>query len=253
MEGFEDRHLFFIYGGARLGVRPAKRRDLKPPYSDAPEIQCNVYYWWWKYLRRHAGYKRTCDQGGRGKYSKLYQDFGDVHNTEFWPWWREHNYLFAEPKPRQVEEVDYVAADPMTLTVQIPLENKQSLSMQQIKRLLEPKLRASKQRKTESRAMYPVATKPVLPSIYMHLRVWDAKRAHPRASDIELADVANVPINRLVDGMTERFVKEGTEGYEKYHRVIRRRKQLAVQRHLRIAEQYIENVGRGYFPLRTSR
>jgi hypothetical protein len=253
MEGFEGRHLFFIYGGARLGVRPAKRRDLKPPYSGAPEIQCNVYYWWWEYLRRHSGYKRTCEQGGRGKCSKLYRDFGDVHAPEFWEWWRQHNYLFAEPKPRQVEEADRVSDDPMTLTVQIPLENKQSLSMQQIKRLLEPRLRASKQRKTESRALYPVATKPVLPSIYMHLKVWDAKQANPAATDIEIADIAEVPVNRLVDGMTERFVKEGTAGYDKYHRVIRRRKQLAVQRHLRIAEQYIENVGKGYFPLRTSR
>lgn len=33
-------------------------------------------------------------------------------------------------------------------------------------------------------------------------------------------------------------------------RVIKRRKQLAVQRHLRIAEQYIANVALGEFPKR---
>ena len=35
--------------------------------------------------------------------------------------------------------------------------------------------------------------------------------------------------------------------------MIKRRKQLAVQRHFRIAEQYIENVGNGEFPFRMSR
>jgi hypothetical protein len=36
-------------------------------------------------------------------------------------------------------------------------------------------------------------------------------------------------------------------------RVIKRRKQLAVQRHLRIAEQYIEHVALGEFPKREGR
>ena len=36
-------------------------------------------------------------------------------------------------------------------------------------------------------------------------------------------------------------------------RVIKRRKQLAVQRHLRIAEQYIGNVVLGEFPKREGR
>ena len=36
-------------------------------------------------------------------------------------------------------------------------------------------------------------------------------------------------------------------------RVIKRRKQLAVQRHLRIAEQYIANVAAGEFPKREGR
>jgi len=39
----------------------------------------------------------------------------------------------------------------------------------------------------------------------------------------------------------------------KIEKKICRRKQLAVQRHLRIAEQYIENAGKGQFPLRDKR
>lgn len=36
-------------------------------------------------------------------------------------------------------------------------------------------------------------------------------------------------------------------------KIVRRRKQLAVQRHLRIADQYIRNVMQGYFPFRSNR
>lgn len=253
MEGFENRPLFFVYAPPLKGVRKSKRNELQPPYAKAPPWECSVYYWWWAYLRRHDGYRKTCEQGGRGKYKKLYADFGDIYATDFWPWWREHAYLFAEPKPRQVEELQIASKDPTLLTLQIPLENKESLTVRQIKRLLAPRINALKQRKTQSKAMYPVATKPVLPSIYMHLCVWDAHTANPDLSDVEIADLVNVPINTIVDGMAEDFAKKGKSHRSLYERTIYRRKQLAVQRHLRIARQYIDNVGKGAFPLRSSR
>ena len=42
-------------------------------------------------------------------------------------------------------------------------------------------------------------------------------------------------------------------GYADIERVIERRKKLSVQRHLRIAEQYIHYVAKGRFPLRYGR
>lgn len=53
--------------------------------------------------------------------------------------------------------------------------------------------------------------------------------------------------------MTEDFAKKGKSHCSLYERTIYRRKQLAVQRHLRIAHQYIDNVGKGAFPMRSSR
>jgi len=41
--------------------------------------------------------------------------------------------------------------------------------------------------------------------------------------------------------------------YRRLERVVKRRKQLAVQRHLRIADQYIGNVVLGAFPKRKAR
>jgi hypothetical protein len=228
---------------------------VQPPYTDAPPMHCSVYYHWWEYLRRHKGYRSTCERSGRGQYGKLYRDFGDVHATDFWTWWKAHTVLFAEPSPRHVSvATDASAALPDdTLLVVVPLENKASFTVRQFKRLLEPLVKDRKRAVTVSRAQYPVATKPHLPSLHQHLAVWDAKQAHPDMDYADLADVAGIPINQVVDGMSPSQYKLGGYSVERAERIVRRRKQLAVQRHLRIAAQYIENVGKGQFPLRTGR
>jgi hypothetical protein len=60
-------------------------------------------------------------------------------------------------------------------------------------------------------------------------------------------------INHVVDGETLQSRRSLNLSTAKIEKKIYRRKQLAVQRHLRIAEQYIENVGKGQFPLRDKR
>jgi len=55
------------------------------------------YYWWWVYLKRNKDYLDCCERGGKGKFSKLYADFGDVRGDEFRIWWRAKGVeLFAE-------------------------------------------------------------------------------------------------------------------------------------------------------------
>lgn len=45
------------------------------------------FYWWWAYLRCNGQYLKCCQRGGRGKYAKLYEDFGDVRGESFKDWW----------------------------------------------------------------------------------------------------------------------------------------------------------------------
>jgi hypothetical protein len=87
----------------------------------------------------------------------------------------------------------------------------------------------------------------------MHLRVWDAKRHNPDATLEELADIAGIKVNETVNNETLNTpLNRYSNDY--IRRVVKRRKELAVQRHLRIAEQYIQNVAeRETFPLRTTR
>jgi len=86
------------------------------------------------------------------------------------------------------------------------------------------------------------------------LKVWDAKREHPSLEDWELADKAGIRVNQVVqDGMTISQLKSVRLDTGRAIRTLNRRKQLAVQRHLRIAAQYIENVVKGQFPHREGR
>jgi hypothetical protein len=254
MEDFKKRPLHFAHAWPLKNWRKDGTMRVAPPFKDAEPWQCSVYYYWWAYLRRHDGYRSTCEQAGKGHYAKLYDDFGDVHATDFWTWWQGHSWIFAEPAIRQVQLAEAGdISDERTLTIRVPLETKLSLITGQFKRLVRPQLKLAARAKLQSRAKYPVATKPVLSALHEHLMVWDAKQRHPYLRDADLADIVQLRINNVVDGETMSTRKSLGLSTMEIEQKIYRRKQLAVQRHLRIAEQYISNLGQGQFPLRDKR
>ena len=54
-----------------------------------------------------------------------------------------------------------------------------------------------------------MATKPVLRTLHEHLLVWDAKQQNPTAHDSELADIAGLSVNEVVDGETIAELRAG--------------------------------------------
>jgi hypothetical protein len=229
--------------------------ELKHPFKGAADWQCSHYYFWWEYLRRHEGYKKCCERGGIGGYSKLYEDFGDVHKDEFLIWWEKKKYLFVSPQPHLFSTVDpayehlprskqkyYIetAFDKRTLkTIKEFIDIRHNLSYIKIKTDTEPK--------------YGIESRAPLRTLWEHLNVWDAKKANPTLHNAALADIAGVLVSERVNGETIAKLKAADLPFRDVERVVMRRKQLAIQRHLRIAEQYIHNVGRGRFPLRDGR
>ena len=73
--------------------------------SGCPAFKASIYYWWWAFLKRNTHYQKTCRQFGQGKLSALYDDFGDIFETDFLSWWRSHKYLFAE-KTALIEQIE---------------------------------------------------------------------------------------------------------------------------------------------------
>jgi hypothetical protein len=256
---------FFIYAPPLKGVRPSKRRPPNPPYKDAPAWKCSVYYYWWEYLRRHEGYKLCCAKGGKGKYAKLYADFGNVHaHDDFWQWWSKeaHSELFCEPTARQIWVFDEkgsfdTAFKHDTLVMEVPLEVRTSYLVARFRKVLKEHEAKAKAAKRVSRALYPVAAKPVLSSLHQHLVVWDARQAHPKAKLYELYDLvekeAGLYVSERVEGETVEALRKLELPYDDVLRVVRRRKANLVNRHLSIAAQYIDNTATGQFPLRATR
>lgn len=251
--------LFFVYAPPLKGARKSRRKAPNPPFANAERWKWSVFYYWWEYLRRHEGYRQTCEAGGIGSYAKLYADFGDVHSGDFWSWWVKHDHLFAEPKARQVKviahaELGQLQDDYDVLYLRIPRENALKLTLKQVTRIVKPKLIKRDRTKVATQARYKVATKPVLASLHMHLKVWDARRDNPDATLEELADIAEVSYNHKVNGETLATLKARDLPDMDVRKVLKRRKELVVKRHLRIAEQYIKNVAeQERFPLRTKR
>jgi hypothetical protein len=140
-----------------------------------------VYYWWWSYLKRNKEYLRCCEAGGKGKLSKLYQDFGDVRSDDFQKWWSEADRgakLFSDPlvdSTVQVLEIGDVVTGENQLTVSFPL----SLPKRHLKKRLNDLLikhhkgQRGVQQARSSKAQYRFSGQPNLLGLERALKVYD--------------------------------------------------------------------------------
>lgn len=233
----ESRH--FPYQHPRFGTvnKPAK-----------PEMWKNtVYYWWWEYLRRNTHYKATCLKNGSGRCSRLYEDFGDVHSTDFKSWWKERGVpLFSEPpKDKQFSQVKSQIAqedldNPNLLFVQVPL----NLPVRLLKQRFDTLLKKYHQGKRgiryarDSHAKYPVIGQPNINSLMTTLQVYDYRQLHPEMTLWQVGMIL-----RQFKDFDPNKLKGKYDGYEQKNIMT-----ATVSRYLKKAELMITNVGHGRFP-----
>lgn len=233
---------------------PYRPRLPEPPYPAAPGWKCSVYYYWWEYLRRHEGYRATCERGGEGEHALLYQHFGNVHATDFHTWWWDHLWLFtfvSEAQDISLSNKFYIESEGIFLHV--GYSRSRTAMVNSVREVL-TKVRPERMER-EIRKLYrcyPVG-RPRLRSLHEHLLVWDARQANPDADYADLADIAGLTGLERYDPATIAQLNAEGNFVGDLERANRRAKQLAVQRHLRIADQYIENVVQAEFPLRSRR
>ena len=70
------------------------------------------------------------------KSKKFYDEWGDVTDIKFDEWWKTHKYLFEEV---MVKEVSKVSNSPNTLTISIPINEKVSTIVKDVKWIVEQK------------------------------------------------------------------------------------------------------------------
>lgn len=310
---FKEGKRFFIYApplrGTSYGGKPSKRLPPNPPFNGAPSFKTSVYYYWWEFLRRSEEYKKCCESGGKGELSQLYTDFGNVFEEAdgpygkefhtFWNWWtgkhpvsRESRgqTLFAEPPGRKITEaVSSTALSNDTLVVEVPLELRTAVIVNQFRKLLAQHDKRHKTAQAKSRALYPVYTKPVLTALHTALTVHDAYQENQKimygkkklwqlfdqvSQQLDFFHVSDrVTFSKVAGGKGFRNISEetfelskmeraksgGTLNYEdeglllEIREVVRTRKANAIKRQQRIAAQYIANVEHGVFPMKTHR
>lgn len=253
-ERLTSAYLNFPYAPPDYPGAPYRPRMPEPPYEGAPGWQCSVYYFWWEYLRRHTGYEEVCRNGGQGEHQLLYQYFGNVHAGDFHSWWWDHLHLFtfvSEAQDIAASSKAYIESEGIFLHV--GYARSRTAMVNSVREVL-TKIRPDRMER-EIRKLYrcyPVG-RPRLRSLYEHLLVWDARKTHPDADDADLADLAGLAGLERYDLHTIATIRTAGGFVGDLERANRRAKQLAVQRHLRIAQQYINNVVTADFPMRDGR
>jgi hypothetical protein len=224
-----------------------KTNPLPLPYQ-----QASCYFWWWEYLRRNQDYKKTCENGGKGKCTKLYQDFGDVYSVDFRTWFNTDDRgqrLFAEPHIPDMKVVTLETAKERmtehTILVTVPLNLTQAHLLKTFRSILNKHHegeRGVRVRQT-SQAKYQLMGKEDTAFLEMALAVWDMRQAHP---DMALWEIANE--TRCVK--REHLIRAEDRNKDLQGELAGKKNILAAtaSRYVKKANAMIENVGKGFFP-----
>lgn len=247
------RHFTFKHPLFRKVDAPSRGNVKK---TAGVEWRQSIYYLWWEFLRRHDGYAETCKNKGRGKYARLYADFGDVHCSDFKTWWTRGDRgarLFAEPAlPKTVERLtkqDLESLlpdwdDESVFAIVAPMSLPKRSIQKRFSQLLKQYHKRKRGQRTnkESRALYPIAKQFNEHSLQVALDVYNLKRNNPKMKLWEIAQQLRFTSTLNAD----EFGKRGQMAAEAIGK--KNTMGVAVRRKLDIAEAVIEGVGKGIFP-----
>jgi hypothetical protein len=214
----------------------------------------SVYYLWWEFLCRHEGYKDTCLNGGKGKYAKLYADFGNVHNVSFKDWWVKKDrgaMLFAEPLlPNsmstidldQVESIKTAWQSRAIMVVVVPLTLRKRFILKRFNELLSKHHTRRRGQRTfrESRALYPIARQFNIHGLKTTLAAYDLRSS----SKMTLWEIAQEV------GFGKRLTKEELASNTNTPTTKNKKSKLSIaaSKKIALADKIIDGVGRGVFP-----
>lgn len=179
-------HLHFPYKHPTFGTN----KNPKPKSA----WENSVYYWWWAYLRKNQEYLKCCNAGGKGKLSKLYEDFGDVRGDSFKAWWTDKTghklergaRLFAQARAedsiRTLEEGEAAVSSSQALTVSLPLNLPKKLLIRRFKEFLDVahQGKRGKQLAKQGGGKYQFKGQPNIPALRLGLQVYEFREKNPQ-------------------------------------------------------------------------
>ena len=197
-----------------------------------------------------------CEMGGKGKFAKLYKDFGDVREDDFKKWWNEDERggnLFAENRGamklallEDKNQWDDSWTQDEVLVIVVPLTSSKRYLQSRFARILKEKHTAKRGRTKKllekSNANYPLKRNYTIENLRKTLQVYDLymenKDKKPKVPMWKLGEQLRlVPSAMTADSMTvnERQVFRNVMG-------------ASVKRYITNAEKMIANAALGKFP-----
>lgn len=238
--------LYFQYVPPYTLKDQASSEQLKRlSYIGAELHEGSVYYYWWAFLRLNAEYIECCENGGAGRMAALYEDFGDVRSNSFWNWWiGGGRMLFCEPPEDEILSPPHIPADDDAsnrVLLSIPVTGDLDRTMTELRKILKPAFDEERKHRREngqsesgySRARYQVRKNTTPESLYARLKVWEAKKNNPDASNFVIGVESGI-VDRLADN----------SGSADLTNVVG----ATVSRYIKEAKALIYNVGEGRFP-----
>jgi hypothetical protein len=241
------------------GMRRLRYADIAEEVRDALS---SPYRWWYEYLQLSKDYWWVCQQNGNtldADLKSMWEDFGDVHNTNFANWWTKRGRkLFAEqvslPKVRKIDgdKNNLSAIQQNYLVVEIPLNMTERTITRQVLALLREE--PNRQIKRASHAKRPLAK---LIGIRKAV-IYDARDIWCLNQIVQNAKKPNSTLGKPFNTMTTqkigiafRLVRscmpKPTDG-EEMERKKRNGMKVAVSRMLTRANTLIANAEIGIFP-----
>ena len=209
----------------------------QPPYKDAKGWHCSIYYFWWRFLRENQQFRNRLARAGSAE-ERVQRDFDKAMAMNFPNWWiAQGRFLFCEPQSEGInvlKEGDDIRFAPDQLLISLPVYGDIERSLSEIRAVLGPVLKELRQQGSRSRARYPVAATMPLNALYKCYNVWRVRRDNPNMKLHEVALCGGLLPNGPLD-MAD----------------VKRTLAAAASRYIREADNIIENVGRGQFPVKT--
>lgn len=241
------------YGALHFSTKsyPTFGRQRKPFDEKNPPktVTDSPYYWWYMFLKLNEKYSQTCSDNGQGDYAALYEDFGNVHQTNFKDWWNEKVILFSEPKQGYKMMIAKSAADiapfdsDEVLNLIVPLNRSQRSLKKTFANLVLSKIEKGKRGVSveESKAKYRLSGKWHIEALATAYKIYTLRQQAVAAGiKVAWADIAiagKLPMSHTLRGASKKATSD-----------IRRTLTILAKRHYDRAEQYIRSAASKSFP-----
>ena len=219
---------------------------IEPPYPNAPSEHCSIYYLWWAYLKENTDYIKYCECKIGDVFKKIYTDFGDIRDNDFFSWWKKTGRdLFRERELdpiRRIHSVSEWSQADGSMIIRVPPTRDLKRLTAEFEKFLKNEMEGRPREEMGEGPHYPISGNPNIQALYKQLFLYQLKGRNPDWSHEKLS--AYMDMVELGLTPNENDFAPKLNNPESVRQAIR----SDISRKLKRAKTLITNVGKGHFP-----